>query len=74
MPSFPKLAEHIGIDPELGGRTPNGDALVLCNWKTEGSMHALPGSIIPFISATLGEPCSQDIGIVGGTDPEWRRP
>lgn len=73
MPNFPRLAEHMGVDTEQGGRTPAGDALVVCDWKAEASKHALPGTVMPFISATLGEAYSQDISIIGGTDPRWYR-
>lgn len=73
MPSFPKLAEHLKIDQDCGGHTSGGDSLVVCDWQSEASKHAIPGSILPFVSAVMGEPYSQDIGIMGGVDPTWIR-
>lgn len=70
MPHFPLLAEHFGLT-EAGGRTDHGDALVACTWALKSGGHALPGTIIPFISYVLGEEPS--VPIETTVDPRWYR-
>ncbi|TFH57457.1 hypothetical protein [Glutamicibacter arilaitensis] len=54
-PHFPLLSEYFGLGSE-GGLTEFGDALVPCRWETlNPSAHALPGTVLPFLQATLGE-------------------
>lgn len=69
MPHFPLLADHFGLSPQ-GGRTDHGDAFVPCAWTLNGVPgHALPGTILPFISDTLGEFNEFDLKYT--VDPTW---
>lgn len=70
MPHFELLAEDLGLDAE-GGRTSRGDAFVVADWGKEGSSpHALPGSMIPFLTLTLEERQSS-VPIKYTVDPRW---
>ncbi|MDO5500775.1 MAG: hypothetical protein Q4F67_13960 [Propionibacteriaceae bacterium] len=70
-PHFTLLAEHFGLT-ELGGITAHGDALVACDWGTQGSGHAMPGSAIPFLNLVLDEGQPSE-AITHDVDPRWHR-
>lgn len=54
-PHFPLLSEFFDLGSE-GGVSDFGDALVPCRWETKNpSAHALPGTVLPFLQAVLGE-------------------
>lgn len=71
-PNFPNLIKFLGLGKN-GGVTQDGDAVVLCNWESPSpSNHALPGTILPFLRAVLGEDPEFDIAIIGDISPQWR--
>lgn len=71
-PSYPQLVSHFGLG-EDGGLTPQGDSIALCDWdSTNVNPHALPGTVIPFINAVLGEPTNFDLQIRGSVNPIWK--
>lgn len=54
-PHYPALTEYLGLPPE-GGSTHSGDVVIPASWETNnGSPHALPGTIVPFLELALGE-------------------
>lgn len=68
-PHFPLLANHFGLD-EKGGITSHGDAFVPCEWESKNpNPHALPGTVIPFLQAVLGE--KTDLAIKYSVNPIW---
>ncbi|WP_157773352.1 ATP-grasp fold amidoligase family protein [Brachybacterium vulturis] len=64
LPMFPALAEYLGVDPSVGGRTEAGDVMSVCRWPTAENVpvHALPGTVLPFIDAVLGQSTSFEFG------------
>lgn len=72
-PHFPEFCKFFSL-PETGGKTDQGDVLVLCDWEvpTNGSPHALPGTVIPFIERVLGETKDNDF-LRAQADPRWYR-
>lgn len=71
-PNFEAMRDFYNLD-EYGGRTPNGDVIVAGKWATPPLPHALPGTIIPFIAATLDEPTTFDLALCADADTVWRR-
>lgn len=69
-PHLPLLADYFGMNSHEGGRTAEGDAIVICDWKSSNpNPHAIPGSVQPFVALTLGETPSRPIGHT--CDPGW---
>lgn len=63
FPHFPEYADEIGI-PHHGGISLQGDLGVVTHYSHKpGNSHGVPGTVIPFIEASLKEPISMDLGI-----------
>lgn len=70
-PHVPMLLDHFGLPPG-GGITSFGDAIIPCVWTTSNpSVHALPGTVIPFLNLVLGD--SPGAHIDYNIDPLWHR-
>ncbi|KHS52737.1 alpha/beta hydrolase [Brevibacterium linens] len=70
-PHVPMLLDHFRL-PSDGGITSFGDAVVPCRWTTSNpSVHALPGSVIPFLNLVLGD--TPGTHIDHKIDPVWHR-
>lgn len=60
---FPSYTEYLGIPPE-GGISSQGDLGIITHYSHKpGNPHGVPGTVVPFIEAAMGEPISMDIGI-----------
>lgn len=71
LPHFPLLAGSFGMGVG-GGTTTQGDSFIATTWgSADTSGHALPGSILPFVEAALGEASSNPI--VCPVDPRPQR-
>lgn len=72
-PNYPEIIKFFNLGAQ-GGITSRGDAILLCDWDAgTASSHALPGSVLPFVRAVLGEATQFDLSIISAVSPEWTR-
>lgn len=71
-PNFDRAKDYFGLSG-YGGNSPQGDAVVACNWEAPPNAHALPVTVIPYIEATLGEKVSIDLKPLAEVNLSWKR-